>query len=225
MAMEEKNFLGCIQTNSMSAFLISFDGIDGCGKSTQIQLLGDWLKTLGQPTRMVREPGGTALGEALRDILLHRSEITLSPTAEMLMYMASRAQLVREVIEPALASGQHVISDRYLLASVVYQGCAGGLEPATIWSVGQVATGGRDPDLTFILDIDPQTAQRRLSGTPDRMESRGIDYMQRVRDGYLEQIRVLGDRCLVLDARKSIAEIHSAVIDAVRKHLKIDTVV
>lgn len=207
----------------MSAFLISFDGIDGCGKSTQIQMLYEWLERLGHPVRLVREPGGTDLGEALREILLHRSEIALNPTAEMLMYMASRAQLVREVIEPTLASGQHVIADRYLLASVVYQGCAGGLDPGTIWSVGQVATGGLTPDLTFILDIDPTIAQSRLSGTPDRMESRGIGYMQRVRDGYLEQSQVLADRCLILDASQSVSVIHSAVIDTLRQRLKIDT--
>ena len=195
--------------------LITFSGLDGAGKSTQIKLLADWLRSQGRQVTVTREPGGTPLGEHLRDLLLHRSEIDLNLTAEMLLYMASRAQLVSEVIEPALHAGQVVIADRYLLANVVYQGFAGGLGEQTVWEVGRMATQGRMPDLTLLLDLEVAVAQARLTGQPDRLESRGLPYMQRVRSGFLAQARKLKEPCEVLDANASPAAIHQRVVELV----------
>lgn len=202
----------------MASFFVSLDGVDGCGKSTQIGLLKQWLESQGNSVLLVRDPGGTKLGEALRDILLHRKEIPLASTAEMLLYMASRAQLVSECIEPALAEGRVVISDRYLLANVVYQSCAG-VATESIWQVGRIATGDRMPDLTFVLDLDPEIAYQRMKGEHDRLESRGLEYMNRVRTGFLAQSQRLGDRVKLIDATQSIEAIHQQIIGELKNHL------
>ncbi|MCC7338793.1 MAG: dTMP kinase [Pirellulaceae bacterium] len=196
----------------MSGLFLSLDGVDGAGKSTQVARLIAWFEQQGRTVISPRDPGSTALGEALREILLHRQEIPLSMTAEMLLYMASRAQLVREVIHPALAAGQVVIADRYLLANVVYQGCAGGETVEHIWQVGSIATGGLMPQLTFILDVPVEVALARLSRGLDRLESRGPEYMRLVRDGFLQQAQRLGDAAVIIDASQSPDEIHAAII-------------
>ncbi|MEZ6135822.1 MAG: dTMP kinase [Pirellulaceae bacterium] len=200
----------------MSGLLISVDGLDGTGKSTQSRMLCEWLHEQGYQTISPRDPGGTLLGESLREILLHRQEIPLSMTAEMLLYMASRAQLVAEVLRPALDSGKIVVADRYLLANVVYQGSAGGLDTETIWQVGRVATQGLLPDLTVVLDIDVEAAMQRIGQTRDRMESRGIDYMQKVREGFLAQSKVLGSAAMVVDAQQTIDAVHQQITTAVK---------
>jgi dTMP kinase len=190
---------------------ITLDGIDGGGKSTQLSLLADHLTGLGHRVTKLRDPGGTRLGEAVRDILLHRQEIPLAVRAEMLLYMASRAQLVSEAIVPALDRGEIVVCDRYLLANVVYQGCAGGLEVDILWQVGRVATGGLEPDVTLLLDLPADVARQRLSGTADRLESRPLEYFQRVRQGFLDQLPRAGGRGYVLDALGSIESIQQQV--------------
>src|SRR6187455_345848 len=131
----------------------SFDGVDGSGKSTQIRLLADALRQRGLSVVTCRDPGSTALGERLREILLNHHGTAIHRRSEMLLYMASRAQLVEEVIRPALAAGRIVISDRYVLANVVYQAHAGGLDPADVWRVGEITVGGLMPRLVFVLDM------------------------------------------------------------------------
>ena len=168
----------------MTARFITLEGIDGSGKSSQLERLADWLRTLGPEVVTCRDPGSTAAGNAVRSILLHRQEIPLDATAEMLLYMAARAQLVAEVIRPALARGAWVVSDRFLLSNVVYQGHAGGLGPPQVWSVGQTATGGLQPDVVLWLDIDLATAAARMHRDLDRLESRGDDFRERLRAGY-----------------------------------------
>lgn len=195
----------------MPGFFISLDGVDGCGKSTQIELMQAWLKSLGQQALVVRDPGGTKLGESLREILLHKQEIPLSMTAEMLLYMSSRAQLVSEVIRPAIESGTNVIADRFLIANVVYQGSAGGLAPETIWSVGEIATQGLSPDLTLLLDLDSEVAMQRVGTRRDRLESRGAEYMSKVRQGFLDESSRLGNQMEVIDASQSIQQMHEAI--------------
>jgi dTMP kinase len=164
---------------------VVLDGPDGAGKSTQLARLEGWLAGMGLDVVTCRDPGGTALGERVREILLAHSSVAISLRSEMLLYMASRAQLVEEVIAPALAAGRVVVSDRYLLANIVYQGSAGGLVEEEIALVGMVATGGLLPDLTIVLDIAPDAAATRMGASRDRIEDRPLFYRERVRAGYL----------------------------------------
>ncbi len=198
---------------------ISLDGIDGAGKSTQIDLLRTHLESKGATVKCFRDPGSTALGEAVREILLHREDIPLANTAEMLLYMAARAQLVAEQLQPALASGATAICDRYLLANVVYQGVAGGLNVDDLWSVGRCATAGLSPNVTIVLDIDPDVAFQRIQRGPDRLEKRGIEYFKLVRRGFLEQLHQVGGRYFVVDAEQDILKIHrdiAALVDSLQ---------
>ena len=141
-------------------FFLVLDGPDGGGKTTQAARLADWLRERGFDVVACRDPGGTELGNRLRSILLDRHAVPISIRAEMLLYMASRAQMVEEVIRPALEAGHVVVCDRFLLATIVYQGHAGGLDPSEIAAVGKAATGGLFPDLTIVLDVDPATCPR-----------------------------------------------------------------
>src|SRR5882672_5553411 len=153
---------------------ISLDGLDGTGKSTQCRLLADWLRKQGHEVIECADPGGTAAGDAIREILLgHKHDLALP--CEALLFMASRAQLTAEVIRPALDAGRTVVADRFLLANVVYQGHAGGLPPEQLWEMGRVATGGLEPDLTLVLDLSIESARNRRAGPPDRVESRAND--------------------------------------------------
>jgi len=181
---------------------ISLDGLDGAGKSTQCQLLADWLRNRGFDVVQCADPGGTPIGDVLRKLLLeHRGHMTLQ--CEALLFMASRAQLVTEVIHPALDSGKAVICDRFLLANVVYQGHAGGLDPQKLWVLGLLATGGLEPDVTFVLDLPLEVAQARRKETADRMERRDAAYFAKVREGFLAEARRRPERIRIVDAMLS----------------------
>src|SRR3989442_8735003 len=138
--------------DAMSGRFIALDGLDGTGKSTQCRLLADWLRSQGREVVTCRDPGGTPLGDALRTILLHHKH-EMTPAAEAMLFMASRAELVARVIRPALEAGRGVVSDRYLLANVVYQGHTGGMSVDDLWEIGRRTTGGLEPDLTLVLDL------------------------------------------------------------------------
>ncbi len=194
----------------------SIDGGDGTGKSTQLKLLCQWLEEQGHEVVSCRDPGSTPLGEAVRDLLLHRTDLHIDRTSEMLLYMAARAQLVNEVIRPALEQGKTVVSDRYLLANVVYQGHAGGLDVDTLWQVGRVATGGLAPELTIVLDLPSEAAAARLDRELDRMELQGDGFHARVRQGFLDEAARQdssgqGNRYLVIDASASIDAIQTQI--------------
>jgi dTMP kinase len=190
----------------------SFDGIDGAGKSTQMSLFCDWLKERGCELVTCRDPGSTALGEQIRDVLLHSDDLTpIARRSEMLLYMAARAQLVDEIIRPALSAGRIVVSDRYLLANLVYQGHAGGLDVETIRNVGCVATEGIWPDAVFLLDLPPGAADRRLDRALDRMERRGSDYRQRLRDGFLAEAARPNSKVHVIDADRPVEIIQAEI--------------
>ena len=191
---------------------ISLDGVDGAGKSTQIDLLRKHLETQGSTVVCFRDPGSTKLGEAVREILLHREDIPLAGRSEMLLYMAARAQLVAEQLQPALNSGATVICDRFLLANVVYQGVAGGLDVDDLWAVGKCATGGLAPDLTIVLDIDPELAFQRIQRGHDRLEKRGVEYFKLVRRGFLEQVHRVGGKSIVIDASRDPESIHRDIL-------------
>jgi len=197
----------------------SFDGVDGSGKSTQIRLLADALRQRGQQVVTCRDPGSTALGERLREILLHHHGTPIHRRSEMLLYMASRAQLVEEVIRPALAAGKVVLSDRFLLANVVYQAHGGGLDPTQVWQVGEVTVAGVMPRIIFLFDIPAERATGRIQRQPDRMEAQGLEYLERVRQGFLAEAARFPNQVVVIDADRPIETIHADVLRAAERAL------
>ncbi len=185
---------------------ITFEGGDGCGKSTQQKLLGDWFRSQGREVVLCRDPGSTPLGDAVRHILLHGKELHIADRTEMFLFMAARCQMVEEIIRPALDAGKVVLSDRFLLSSFVYQGIAGGVPMTELETVGKIATAGIMPDMSIILDIPYEAGlERRRSRSistqaeQDRMESKDEAYHRRVREGFLRLAE--GDSSkVVLDA-------------------------
>jgi|SRR6476646_7050208 dTMP kinase len=194
----------------------SFDGIDGTGKTTQIERFSEWLRQTGREVVVCRDPGSTKLGEAIRGILLERHGMQISRMAEMLLYMAARAQLVEELIKPALASAKTVVSDRFLLANVVYQGHAGGLDVDQLWETGAFITRGIEPDLTFLLDMPAGAAQRRIQRELDRMELHGDDFRDRLRSGFLAEAARRPEKIAVIDASRSIDEVQAQICTAAK---------
>jgi dTMP kinase len=196
----------------------NFEGVDGSGKTTQARLFCQWLREQNLDVVACRDPGSTRLGEALRKILLETTDAPMHRRSEMLLYMAARAQLVEEVIRPALAARKTVVSDRFLLANVAYQGYAGGLDVDRVWSVGAVATGGIEPDLVFLLDITAEDAAGRLARRPDRIEARGLEFLRRVRQGYLvEAQRRPG--VLLINAAGDIPSVQAQIRSAAAERL------
>lgn len=199
-----------------TGFFISFEGSEGCGKSTQIRALEAALTRAGAPPLLVREPGGTPAGEVIRHLLKHAEEGSdLCPESELLLFAASRAQLVRRVIAPALEAGRTVIADRFLDSTTVYQGLARKIPAAEVRAINSFAAGPRLPDLTFVLDMDPAEGLRRaLSGRnepPDRMETEELAFYRSVREGYLDLASREPARFRVLDASLSPGEISSTL--------------
>jgi dTMP kinase len=194
----------------MGCFIV-FEGPEGAGKSTQLKRLAARLAQVGIDPVVTREPGGTAAAEAIRQVLLD-PQLAISPLSEFLLYSASRAQHVAELIRPALADGRVVICDRFVASSVAYQGYGRGLELAFIDEVSRRVTGGLMPDLTLLLDIDPAAGLQRIAarGRKDRLEQADMAFHQRVRAGYLEQYQRNGDwRCF--DATLSEAALAEAI--------------
>jgi len=172
---------------------ISFEGIEGCGKSTQIALLSEYLKKHSVPHTITREPGGTAVGEGIRKILLHSETIHLTPASELLLFYASRSQNIQEKIRPALARGEMVICDRYYHASMAYQGYGRGIPLDFIQKLTDLVCHPFRPDVTFLLDIEPEVGLARARSrnhmrteNEGRFEAEDLDFYNRVRDGYLE---------------------------------------
>jgi dTMP kinase len=201
-----------------SGVFLSLDGLDGTGKSTQCRLLAEWLRGQGQHVTTCADPGGTAAGDVIRTLLLeHRGELTVA--CEALLFMASRAQLVAEVIRPALASGGVVVSDRFLLANVVYQGHAGGLDPEQLWNMGRLSTGGLEPNLTIVLDLPTDAAAARRGRPADRMERRGSAFHERVRAGFLAEAARRPDRIRVVDTAADVDEVQRRIREEVARVL------
>jgi dTMP kinase len=196
---------------------ISLDGLDGTGKSTQCRLLADWLRKQGQDVVECTDPGGTPVGESIRDLLLDRRHDMVLP-CEAFLFMASRAQLTAQVIRPALDAGRTVVADRFLLANVVYQGYGGGLDPEELWKIGRLATGGLVPDLTLVLDLPVETALARRTGPGDRVESRDLAYHTRVREGFLAEAKRHPDIIEVVDASQPIQKVHERIRHVLAAH-------
>ncbi len=194
----------------LSGFLISLEGIDGCGKTTQARLLQERLEREGIPHLLTREPGGTAAGEKIRLLLLQK-EHSLTNNAEILLYMAARAELVATVIEPALTAGQVVICDRYIDSSIAYQGYGGGGDRAWIRALNENVTASLRPHLTLLLDLSVEEALRRRGGDGDRIEERDLSYHRRVRQGYLAIAAAEPARMSLIDAAAPAERQHRAV--------------
>ena len=216
-------------TRRLAGKFIVFDGPDGSGKSTQFRRFAEFCREHSLPVCEVREPGGTSIGEQIRKILLDPANTDMSLRCEMLLYMASRAQLIVQTIEPALTRGDLVLADRFISSTLAYQGAASGLPIDDIMKVGEVAIGDRWPDLVVIFDVDEITASKRMSGDSkqrkskaleettlfsDRLEMRGTDYQRRVREGFLAQARSEPDTYLVVDASLDADAVFEALLKA-----------
>lgn len=201
-----------------TGLFIALEGGEGAGKSTQAKLLERWLTDSGHDVILTREPGGTAVGAALRAILLDHDTGALSPRTEALVYAADRAEHVESLIRPALASGSVVITDRYVDSTLAYQGAGRALDPDDLRQLAQIATGGLRPHLTVVLDIDPVAGLGR-AGEPDRIEAEPLDFHQRVRGQFLALAAADPQRYLVVPARDDVDTLHAAIRSAVEQLL------
>lgn len=200
---------------------ITFEGIDGCGKSTQIGLLTAYLEDIGRPCLLVREPGGTVIGEKIRSILLDKENNEMSPAAELLLFEAARAQIVEEKIRPAIEAGTTVICDRFYDSTYAYQGVARSLGEDLVVTLNDIATSGLAPDITFLLDLSVEDAYARRKGrgeADDRMELLGLEFQRSVRNGYLKAAETF-DRIRVIDAAGTPEEIFGDIKKAVEERL------
>lgn len=200
---------------------ITFEGIDGCGKSTQIGLLTACLEDIGKPFLLVREPGGTVIGEKIRSILLDKENNEMSPEAELLLFEAARAQIVAEKIRPAIEAGTTVICDRFYDSTYAYQGVARSLGEDLVVTLNDIATSGLAPDITFLLDLSVEDAYARRKGrgeADDRMELLGLEFQRNVRNGYLKAADSF-DRIVVVDAGRTPEEIFADIKKTVEERL------
>jgi len=205
-------------THHPNGILISFEGSEGCGKSTQIKLLHQRLLELKYDTVITREPGGTNIGEAIRHLLKHAPEGSeMFPETELLLFAASRAQLVREVIQPGLANGKIILCDRFLDSTTVYQGVARNLSKDPVQLINQFAVGDFLPDMTVVIDVPAevgfQRIQSRTSDLPDRMEKENIEFYQQVREGYLILAQNFPERFMVVDGTRAVDSIAQNIWD------------
>ena len=196
----------------MQGLFITFEGPDGCGKTTQMKLLAEYFEKKGKEVVLTREPGGKGLGEKVREILLNYDG-EVSDRCESFLFLADRAQNIDIIVNPAVKEGKIVLCDRHIDSTVAYQGYGRGLNIDRINMLNNLATNGKKPDLTLVFDFDVETSMKRVGKEKDRMESAGIDFHNRVRKGYLELAKQEPKRIKVLDATKSIEEIHKDVIN------------
>ena len=193
---------------------ITLDGIDGVGKSTQIKNITEHLAHRGHDVINVRDPGSTEIGTRLRAILLD-SDLEIHRRTEAMLFMASRCEMIESTLRPAIEAGQTIVSDRFLLANVVYQSIGGGVTAEQLWQMGDWANDGFRPDLTILLDMPATAAVKRLEGDADRMEARGVEYLESVRQAFLAQLPQSSEHTAVIDADQSLEAVSGEVIAAV----------
>ena len=200
---------------------ITFEGIEGCGKTTQIKLLNEYLQGKGFKTILTREPGGTAIGDKIRQILLDPANKKMHPLTELLLYGASRAQHVEELIRPALSEGKIVLCDRYSDSTTAYQGAARRVDKKILASLDAIATSGLVPDITIVVDVAPTVGLSRVAGrgAPDRFEQETLAFHERVRQGYLTLAKGNPKRVKIVDGSKEIEEVHGEIIKVIEKFL------
>ena len=191
-------------------YFITFEGVDGCGKTTQMKLLAEYLQNKGYEVVITREPGSKGLGEKIREILLHYDG-DVSSDAESFLFLADRAQNIDEIVNPAVDKGKIVLCDRHTDSTIAYQGYGRGVDIKKLTLLNDIAVSGRKPDMTFVFDIDIDTSMKRVGQEKDRMESAGTDFFNKVRNGYLEIGKQEPERVKILDAAKSIEEIFKEV--------------
>lgn len=202
---------------------IALEGVDGSGKSTQARLLCKWAEERGMRPLLTREPGGTPLGLALREIVLGHTE-PITPMAEALIFAADKAEHVATLIAPAIADGRFVITDRYVDSAVAYQGAGRRLGTETVRMLNMIAVGGLTPDLTVVLDVEPRAAHgRAVAGGADRIESEGVALQQRVRAELLRCVDLDPSRYVVISGEGSRELVHARVIEAVHTRLRTRT--
>jgi dTMP kinase len=217
--VSEWKTVGIHGEEARAGVFITFEGVEGCGKSTQARLFAQRLSAMGAPVRVLREPGGTQVGEAIRSILLDPANAGLDARAELLLYEASRAQLVAEVIEPALEAGEVVICDRFLDSTTAYQGYARGIPLDEVKRLNDAAAGGLVPDLTIVVDLDPALGLERAcrdSAGADRLEAEEIAFHERVREGFLAVARDEPQRVVVVPGDGTLEEVAERIDHAVR---------
>lgn len=195
---------------------ITFEGADGCGKTTQIKLIDEYLRSKGYKTLLTREPGSKGLGEKIREILLNYDG-EVSSRCESFLFLADRAQHVDCIIKPALQEGTIVLCDRHTDSTVAYQGYGRGLDIEEIKKLNALATGGLKPDLTIVFDVDIKTSQARVGKNKDRMESAGIEFFKKVREGFLEIAKEEPQRVKVINSSDTIENIHKKVVELIGK--------
>ena len=194
----------------MTARFVALEGIDGCGKSTQAALLADALRAQGHDVVLTREPGGTALGEGVRNLVLAGGE--MAPAAEALLFAAARAQLVAEVVRPALDAGRWVVTDRFVDSSLAYQGAARGLGIDDIWEINRPAVGECLPDLAVVLDVPARVATERDTGPHDRIEAEGVALQEAVATGYRELASRFPERVSIVSGDGTVEQVHARVM-------------
>lgn len=205
---------------SNKGLFISFEGVDGCGKSTQVKLLKDKLLTKNKKVELVREPGGLKISEEIRSILLNPNNHSMNHQTEALLMIASRAQLTQEVIRPFLKKGKIVIADRFSDSTLAYQGGGRNLDIEILKKVNKFATKSLVPHITFLIDINPKDAIARAGKTsPDRIEEAGVSFQNKVQKTYLSLAQEFSNRFIVLDGYKTIASIHSNIWNKIKKIL------
>lgn len=206
----------------MTGVFITFEGPDGAGKTTQLTLLADYLRQRGLEVRLTREPGGTPLSDKIRTLLLDPSNSEMNARTEALLYMASRAQHVAEVIEPGLARGEIILCDRFADSTVVYQGAARRLAKQELLTINRFATGGRTPSLTILLDCDTTLLTDRCQdrGGQDRIEQEEKSFHEKVRQGFLDLAAAEPERIKLVAAEGSISDVHAAIVNLVEEFLR-----